>query len=155
MRAEELMTRDVRTCSADDSLERAAHVMWTHDVGCLVVIDGQGKPIGMITDRDIAMAAYIQGVRLLDAHVASAMASSVVACSPSTSLADLENAMRSAQIRRVPVVDSTGKLVGIVALADIARSAQSSPLKVTEIPGRARTLAGITARRSAQATAAE
>lgn len=155
MKAEELMTRDVRTCSEDDSLERAAHVMWTHDVGCLVVVDCHGRPIGMITDRDIAMAAYIQGVRLLDAHVASAMASSVVTCSPSTSLADLENTMRSAQIRRVPVVDSARKLVGIVALGDIARSAQSSPLKVTEIPGLARTLAGITARRSAQATAAE
>lgn len=155
MKAGELMTRDVRTCSADDSLERAAHVMWTHDVGCLVVIDGDRRPVGMITDRDIAMAAYIQGVRLLDAHVASAMASRVVTCSPSTSLVELENIMRSSQIRRVPVVDSSGELVGIVALGDIARSAQSSPLKVAESPGLARTLAGITARRSAQATAAE
>jgi CBS domain-containing protein len=155
MKAEELMTQDVCTCSADDSLERAAHIMWTSDVGCLVVTNGEQEPIGMITDRDIAMAAYTQGALLRDARVGSAMSRGVVSCSLGTSLSELEAKMRTAQIRRIPVLDSSGKLAGIVALADIARSAQSSPLKMSEIPGLAKTLAGITERRSEPAVAAQ
>ncbi len=155
MKTEKLMTRDVCTCSQEDSLEDAARVMWDSDVGCLVVTDGERRPIGMITDRDIAMAAYTQGVPLRDASVGSAMAREVVTCSSSTSLNTVENKMRTAQIRRVPVIDSDGKLIGIVALGDIARSAQSTPLHGTEIPGVAKTLAGITERRWAEARVAE
>ena len=155
MKAEQLMTRDVCTCSQYDSLERAAHVMWNSDVGCLVVTDTEQRPIGMITDRDVAMAAYIQNALLRDARVASAMASNVLTCSPTTSLSDLENTMRTAQVRRIPVVDSNGTLVGIVTLGDIARSAQSSALRMTEIPGLAKTLAGITERRLFDVAAAQ
>lgn len=155
MKTEELMTRDVRTCSPDDSLEQAAHIMWDADVGCVVVTDGNQQPVGMITDRDIAMAAYTQGVRLCDARVSSAMAHQVATCSPSTSLSDLEHTMQTAQIRRVPVVDSAGKLAGIVTLGDIARSARSSPLRVTDIPGLAKTLASITEQRHTAQAAAE
>jgi CBS domain-containing protein len=147
MKAEQLMTRRVCTCLQTDSLEQAARIMWDSDVGCLVVNDGQHRPIGMITDRDIAMAALTQGVALRNASVASAMSKQVLTCSPSTSVSDVEALMRSAQIRRVPVVGSEGKLVGIVALGDLARSTQSGPRHVTEIPGLAKTLAGITQRR--------
>ena len=57
MRAEQIMTRNVFTCSAVDTLEQAAHEMWEADVGCLVVTDALIRPIGVISDRDIAMAA--------------------------------------------------------------------------------------------------
>jgi CBS domain-containing protein len=63
--------------------------------------------------------------------------------------------MQTAQIRRVPVVDAAGKLAGIVTLGDIARSAQSSPLRITESPGLAKTLASITAQRQTAQAAAE
>lgn len=155
MKAEYLMTRNVCTCSKDDSLEQAARVMWDSDVGCLVVVDGERKPIGMITERDVAMAAYTQGVPLRDARVGSAMSRKVLTCSPKTSLNDLESTMQSVQIRRIPVTDSNGVLAGIVALGDIARSAQSSPLRKTEIPGLAKTLASITERRWSDVAAAE
>jgi CBS domain-containing protein len=155
MKAEELMTRNVRTCSPDDTLEQAARVMWESDVGCLVVTDGVERPVGVITDRDIAMAAYTQGVALRDARVASAMATTVLTCAPSTPLGELERTMQEAQVRRLPVVGSSGTLVGIVTVGDIARSAQSSPLRVTEIPGLAKTIASITERRSAPAAAAQ
>ena len=155
MKAENLMTRTVRTCSRHDSLEQSARVMWESDVGCLVVTDEQQIPIGMITDRDVAMAAYTQGVALRDARVGSAMSHRVWTCALGTPLSEVENILRREQIRRVPVVDSHGRLVGIVALADIAQSAQSSALRMTEIPGLARTLASITERRRAESVAAQ
>jgi CBS domain-containing protein len=129
--------------------------MWDSDVGCLVVTDGAQKPIGMITDRDIAMAAYMQGVPLRDSRVGSAMASQVLTCTPETSLSDVESTMRGAQIRRVPVVDASGKLTGIVGLGDIARSSQSSAVRMTEVPSLAKTLASITERRRAETAAAQ
>jgi len=146
MKARDLMSHNVCTCSPNTSLHDAAHAMWTSDVGCLVVTDADRKPIGMITDRDIAMAAYTQGVLLRDARVDSAMAHNLLACSDGASLAEIQGLMNRAQIRRIPVVDASGKLVGIVALADLARSAQQA-LHFSETPALARTLAGITERR--------
>jgi CBS domain-containing protein len=153
MMAEALMSRTVYTCSPQDSLEQATRIMWESDVGCLVVTNAENEPIGMITDRDVAIAAYTQGVPLRDSRVDSAMAHHVMTCAPNTALGELEILMRSAQIRRLPVVDTRGKLMGIVTLSDIARNAQSGPLRMTEIPGLARTFAAITERRSSASAA--
>jgi CBS domain-containing protein len=147
MNIEELMTRDVATCSPSDSLEQAAKVMWDRDVGCVVVIDEQRKPVGMITDRDLAMSAYTRGALLRDIPVRAAMAHNLWACSVSTSLSAVEHSMRTGQVRRMPVLGLDGELVGIVTLADIARSEQESPLHIAALPGLARTLASITERR--------
>ncbi|HEY2410033.1 MAG TPA: CBS domain-containing protein [Polyangiaceae bacterium] len=155
MKAETLMTSPVCTCSEDDSLEQAARIMWESDVGCVVVIDEQEHPVGMLTDRDALMAAYTQGVPLRAARVSSAMSREPLKCSSDMHLKEIEQAMQSAQIRRVPVVNSDGKLVGIVGLGDIARSSQDLPLHVTEVPGVAKTLACVTQPRSREVAAAE
>ena len=147
MKTADLMTRNVAACQAHDSLEQIARLMWDRDVGCVVVTDNQQKPIGMITDRDLAMAAYTQGALLRDIRVETVMARNIWTCSVNTSLKEVEAKMRTAQVRRIPVVGFDGELVGIVTLGDIARSAQSSPLHVAELPGLARTLASITERR--------
>lgn len=154
MKVDELMTRPVATCSSEDSLEQAARILWEADLGCLVVIDAERRPVGMLTDRDIAMAAYTQGVGLRDASVASAMARAVRSCAAGTSVGELESLMQSAQLRRVPVVDAEGRLLGIVSLGDLAHHAHSSPLRMPEIPGVAKTLAVITERRQPQPAAA-
>lgn len=107
----------------------------------------------MITDRDVAMATYTQGALLRDIRVETVMARKLWACSVNTSLKDVEDKMRTAQVRRLPVLGSDGELVGIVTLGDIVRSAQASPLRVTELPGLARTLASITERRWADSAA--
>ncbi len=148
MKASDLMTRNVYKCSQHDSLEQAARIMWEGDVGCVVVTDSENRLLGMLTDRDIAMAAYTQGVRLHDAAVSSAMAHEVKACGPDASLGEAEEIMRSAQVRRLPVVAASGEVVGVLTLGDIAKSSQSSPLRVGGIPGVAKTLAAITQRRA-------
>lgn len=149
MKARDLMNRSVNSCSIDDSLHDAARVMWESDVGAVPVVDDTHRVVGMITDRDICMAAYTQGRSLKDSKVSSAMSRRLVSCKPSASLADVEQLMSEEQIRRVPVVDEFGMLQGIVTLADIARHAQSSLLSLPlETPGVARTLAKVSERRT-------
>jgi predicted transcriptional regulator len=147
VKTDELMTRTVASCRPEDPLEVAAQLMWEWDVGCVVVTDPAQRPIGMITDRDLAMAAYTQGALLRDIRVETVMAKKIWACSVNTSLKEVEDKMRTAQVRRLPVMGLDGELVGIITLGDIARSSQSSPLRLTEIPGLAKTLASITERR--------
>jgi CBS domain-containing protein len=153
MKVQDLMTRNVKKCGPNDTLEQAARSMWEADLGCLPVVDEEGTPVGIITDRDVCMAAYTQGGALRDARVSSAMSRKLITCRPDSSIADVEELMRSAQIRRIPVVDFMGLLVGMVTLADLARHAQS-PLHLSTASGLARTLATITERRAIP-TAAE
>jgi CBS domain-containing protein len=119
----EVMTRRVFSCRPGDTLAAAAGVMWEHDVGCLPVLGDAGEVVGMITDRDICMAAYTRGARLEDLDVASVMSRGLHACAPDESVAKAEELMRLDRIRRTPVVDDRGRLVGILTLADLAREA--------------------------------
>jgi CBS-domain-containing membrane protein len=144
MRIEDLMTHPVHTCFADESLEQVARLMWDCDTGCLVVIDSYRRPIGMITDRDIAMAAYTRGQPLRSLRAGTAMSTDVLTCYPGTTVRELETKLQSAQIRRIPVIDSSGILVGIVTLADLAHAAQLSSTPLNDLPGVALTLAKIT-----------
>jgi CBS domain-containing protein len=121
MNVEELMTRDVRTCAASDSLNDAARIMWEADCGCVPVVDADGTVVAMITDRDICMAAYTQGRRLMYMTVDSAASKNVVTIGKDESLRRAEELMRTAQVRRLPVIDSEGRIVGLLSLADLAR----------------------------------
>jgi CBS domain-containing protein len=143
MKASDLMTKDVFTSRSEDTLELAARVHWEQDVGCLVVVDDEQRPVAMVTDRDICMAAYTQGVALRDSDVKSAMSQHLVTCSPETSSANLEALMAAAQVRRLPVLGHDGKLAGLVTLGDVARYSVSSPLHFTTVPAVATTLAAI------------
>jgi CBS domain-containing protein len=104
-------------------VNRAAQIMWEADVGCVPVVDAENRVVGMITDRDIAMAAYTQGRALEAISVESAMATQVYTCSPGDDVSSAEERMQKFQVRRLPVVDSAAKLVGIVSMNDIAREA--------------------------------
>jgi len=125
MRVEQIMTKQVKSCGRDDTLDRAAQLMWDSDCGCLPVCAGNGanRVVGVITDRDICMSALFKGKALRELHVADTMAQQLQLCRPGDSLADAEKTMRQARIRRLPVVDDQGALVGMIALADLAREA--------------------------------
>ena len=119
MKVEQLMSRDVKTCQATEMLNRAAQLMWENDCGCVPVVDEDGRAVGMITDRDVCMAAYTQG-RPLDAlPVASAMARDLRSCHATDTIVEAESIMRAAQVRRLPVVDPEGTLLGIVSRRDL------------------------------------
>jgi hypothetical protein len=116
------MTADVATCRSTDSLNRAAHLMWERRCGCVPVLDEAGALVGMLTDRDVCMAAYTQGRQLDDIAATSAMSGPVWTCSPSTALEEAEDLMMTHGVHRLVVVDAGGGVSGIVSLDDIARS---------------------------------
>jgi CBS domain-containing protein len=118
---DEVMTRDVRGCRLDDSLAEAARIMWERDCGCVPVVDAEGRAVAMITDRDLCMAAYLRGLPLGVMSVESAASHGVVAAYEGQSVEAAELLMRKYRLRRLPVVDALGKLVGIVSLSDLAR----------------------------------
>jgi CBS domain-containing protein len=126
MRVEKLMTRDVKVCRAEDTLSRAAQLMWEHDCGCVPVIgtNGDGRVVGIITDRDIAMAAYTQGWPLSAIPVSTAMEKEVISCHAEDQINRAEALMRDRKVRRLPVLDQDERLVGILSLNDIVLEAQ-------------------------------
>lgn len=123
MKVRDLMTTAVKSCAEYNTLNTAAQMMWDHDLGCVPVLDREGHVIGILTDRDICMSAYIQGVPLTGALVTSAMSKRVFACRPEDDVAVAEKLMREKQVHRLPVVDADAGLVGLISLNDIAREA--------------------------------
>ena len=134
MKVEQLMSKEVRTVPREESLNEAARIMWETDVGCVPVVssDGTGQLIGIITDRDICMAAYTQGRALHEIPVSATMSENVVACQPDDSIARAGERMREHRVRRLPVVDEAGQVLGLISLTDIAREAAQERRKKTK-----------------------
>ncbi len=99
--------------------------MWENDVGCLPVTEGDesGFLVGMITDRDICMAAYFADRPMSEIRVAEVMAKDLCACNPGDDLAEAEAIMQETAVRRLPVIDETERVIGLLSLADLAREA--------------------------------
>lgn len=121
----DVMRTPVVCCRVTDSLNTAAQLMWEHDLGSLVVVDEHQAPVSLITDRDICMAAYTQGVALWGSSVASAMARRVVTCGEEAPVSQVRERMMEFQLRRIPVTDAKGRIVGIVGLTDLLDECQA------------------------------
>jgi CBS domain-containing protein len=120
-RVSEVMTRDVRFIAPQESLQRAAQLMDELNVGVLPVSDGE-RLVGMVTDRDIAIRGVAAGRAPKDAHVDEVMSTDVRWVFEDQPMEDVMIEMADSQIRRIPVVshDDEHKLIGIVALGDVA-----------------------------------
>lgn len=120
MRVEELMS-DAECCHAEDSIRDAARLMKAESVGFIPICDRGGKPIGALTDRDIAIRAVAEG-RSLDEPVESVMTKGVVACRIGEDMTEAQRLMRDRKTSRVMVCDADGKLRGVLSLQDVAES---------------------------------
>jgi CBS domain-containing protein len=151
MKIKELMTSDVRVCQPNDNLSTAAQAMWEADVGCLPVVDGDGKLVGMITDRDICMAAHLRGAPLWSVPVAEAMAKVVFSCQPDQKVAAVLDLIVEKRVRRVPVLNGDGKLAGLVTLSSLAHALDADTKVKSGVSAKdvCRTLSAVTARRPA------
>lgn len=152
MKAREIMTKEVHSCRPEASLNEAARIMWDHDCGCVPVVDSSRRIIGIVTDRDVCMAAYTKGLPLTEIQVQSIIPEHVYSCSPDDSIETIEGIMRHHRIRRIPVTDSESRLVGIISLNDVALAVQSerarSPKKPMDKWHVAETLAAVCAHRA-------
>ena len=129
MQVQELMTRSVKACSLTDSLDRVARVMRDADLGCLPVLDGGLHVAGIVTDRDICLAAYRQGQPLAAIPVTTAMSRAVITCHPEDEIAIAERLLQEHHIRRLPIVDDVQSLLGILTLTDLARRAAADRIR--------------------------
>ncbi len=143
-RVDQLMSHPVVTCRVHDHLDAAAAIMWDRDCGVVPVVDDDGRIAGIVTDRDICMAAYTQGRPLHQIPVDTVMTRDVHCCRPDDPVTRAEEAMQHHQVRRIPVVDAEKRPVGLLSLNDLAReSTHSSAAQRGLITGTARTLAAI------------
>ncbi len=126
MKVQQVMTPEVKFCRESDNLNRAAQLMWENDCGFVPVIagDGEAKLSGVLTDRDICMAAYLQGRSLSEIPVTTAMAQKVISCKAADDIRDAEMLMKKNQVRRLAVIDDKGALVGVVSINDLALEAE-------------------------------
>jgi CBS domain-containing protein len=117
MNIREIMTPDPRCVSPGESIQAAARIMRDEDTGAVPVVE-DGKVLGMVTDRDIAIRAVAEGAAA-DKLVRDIVSTDLVCATPDMSTREATELMSEHQIRRLPVVDN-GRLVGIVSLGDIA-----------------------------------
>jgi CBS domain-containing protein len=129
MNVEDVMTREVRTCRSTDSLELAARLMWDGDLGCVPVVDEAKKPIGIVTDRDICMAAMFHAVPISRLSVVGTMATTVHVAHIGDTMQSAVDLMRTKQVRRLPVVDAAGQLYGLISLNDVALATGDAPVR--------------------------
>ena len=149
MRVQDLMSHPALTCHVNDDLNVPAKLMWEHDCGVIPVVRDDGKLAGVITDRDICMAAYTQGRALDQILVNSVMAMHVVSAHPDQKLGEVVRAMAEHQVRRIPVVDDDNKPIGVLSLNDLALESAEPDTQMKDGPSKvARTLAAVCRRRS-------
>ena len=131
MKISELMSRNPCTVSPDTPVSEAARLMKEEDVGIVPVVERvggaetRGRLVGVVTDRDIAIRHVAEG-RSSDTPVRDVMSGGVKTVTLDDSVEMVMELMGREQVRRIPVVDERGSLVGVVSQADLARKAKDS-----------------------------
>lgn len=122
MRAGDIMSVNPACCAPDTNLREVAQMMVANDCGCIPVIDTQDgrRVVGVITDRDIVVRTLADGKNPMELTAQDAMTRNILTVTPQTGIEDMLRQMEEWQVRRVPVVDEAGRVIGMVAQADIA-----------------------------------
>lgn len=124
MKLKELCVLDVACCPPSTTIAEAARLMRQHHTGDLIVTDdsdGTREPVGIVTDRDLVMEAIAKGRDIDRTPVSEVMGKPVVVASGSENMSDAIDRMRTHGIRRLPIVDDGGVVLGIVTLDDVYR----------------------------------
>ena len=118
----EVMTREPVCCEPGDSITKVAETMKRHDVGALPVVDAQASRqlTGIVTDRDIVVKVLAGGKSVQGATARDAMTANPASCREDEDVTQAVERMAQKKVRRMPVVDASGRLVGIIAQADVA-----------------------------------
>ncbi len=125
MNVKELMCNDVVSCNLSSTLDEVALKMWNNDCGAVPIVDDQNKPIGIITDRDIAIGAAMKHRSLGDITTDEVNnGRTVFTCQQEDDVKTAQATMQSEKIRRLPVVDEQGHLSGMVSIGDLVSYSQ-------------------------------
>src|ERR1035437_9873526 len=119
MQVQDIMVRDAKSCRMDTNLAAATAIMWNSDCGALPVLDGGEKVVGMITDRDICIAAGTRNWIPSEIKVSDVVPQKVYTCAVEDEIHAALKTMQAQKVRRLPVVGKDGLLQGILCLDDI------------------------------------
>jgi CBS domain-containing protein len=119
MTVKDLMTTNVKSCRADADLASVAKIMWDCDCGTVPVVNEERKVTGMITDRDICIAAATRSTAPANIRVRDVTSGHVHTCFSEDDVSTVLRTMKERRVRRLPVLDRQGRLVGIVSLNDL------------------------------------
>ena len=126
MKVQDVMTYDVQSCRPETNLAEAAMQMWVGDFGALPVVTAAGKVVGMITDRDICIAAATKHRDPAHIRVKEVMSGKVYGCSCDTEIHEALKIMQQNQVRRLPITSAEdGTLQGILSMNDVALKTQA------------------------------
>jgi len=121
-KCDEVMTNNPVCCLSNDMVVKAAQIMKTGNVGSVPVIDNEKtrKLIGIVTDRDLVLKIVAEGKDPKSTNVAAVMTAKVVSCQSEDDLQKAMDLMSENQLRRIPIIDKTGMILGIISQADVA-----------------------------------
>jgi CBS domain-containing protein len=125
MKIQDVMTSPARSCTPDAPIVDAARAMWDNRCGALPVLDEKGEPVGIVTDRDICMALVRKNRFPARIAVREVMTPYPFICQPQDGIEKALAIMAENQVRRLPVVNAEGHLVGIVSISDVAAALPS------------------------------
>ena len=126
MKIQDIMTRSVRSCPPETNLAAVAVQMWEGDCGIIPVVDQEEKVIGTITDRDICIAVATKGRKAEEISAAEVMSHEVFTCLPENDPQVALQTMAKSKVHRLPVVDLTGRLQGIISINNLILEARET-----------------------------
>ena len=126
MKVKEVMMMTPYACHLETNLGAATELMWKGNCGFLPVLDDTGRIKGVVTDRDICIAVGTRTVPAGEVRVEDVMRKDMFTCMPEDDVHDALQMMRDGNVRRLPVLDSDMKLVGVLSLHDVLLSAEPS-----------------------------
>ena len=124
MKVKDVFRSSVKSCTPMTSLDNVGRIMWESDCGAVPVVNAEGKTIGILTDRDIAMAMAAKNRGSSQILVRELTSGELFSCAPEENVAEAIQKMRTHRVRRLPVVDPQGQLLGILSLSDLAKAAK-------------------------------
>lgn len=123
MKVKDIMVSKVTCCAPDTNLAAATELFWSQDCGILPVIDN-GRIVGVITDRDVCIALGTRNQQASDVTVGSVLSGKLFVCKTEDAVKSALETMKKERVRRLPVTDDAGTVVGILSLDDVVREAQ-------------------------------
>ena len=125
MQVEEVMTKDASFCNPGTNAAAAAEIMWNRNCGILPVLEDSGRLVGMVTDRDLFIALGTQNRNASDLPVGEIMHREPSACAPEDDVRNALKTMAKQRVYRLPVLDNSGALRGILSMDDVILQAKS------------------------------
>ena len=133
MKVRELMSADVKACGEETDLATVAKIMWDGDCGIVPVVNNERQTVGVITDRDICIAAATRSASPGSILARDVMSRVLATCAGDDDAGEALEALKDHRVRRLPVVDDRDRLIGVLSLSDLVARAETR--RGAEVPG--------------------